>query len=177
MPHQLLLAGLVAIGVAATAIASAAAQPFTGTSASSAIGQANALAARIRGFHRWTGLTPPPVSYCATMRAGEAIMVEIARLANRAVRYRQSGLALELQRAGDRLSDELDEEEGINDQANVPYSIYPCPVVQSRYPSRAVVLAVIERRMPACRRKADAARTSFDARRSLMQQCLRVPGT
>jgi hypothetical protein len=31
--------------------------------------------------------------------------------------------------------------------------------------------------VPSCRRKADAARTSFDARRTLMQQCLRVPGS
>jgi hypothetical protein len=175
VPHQLLLSGIVAIGIAASTIASAAAQPFTGASAGSAIGQAYALAARIRGFHRWTGSTAPPASYCPTMRAGEAIMVELARLANRAIRYRQPGLALELQRAGDRLSDELDEEEGINDQAGVPYSIYPCPVAQPN-PARAVVLPIIERRVPPCRRKADAARTSFDARRSLMQQCLRRPG-
>jgi len=57
----------------------------------------------------------------------------------------------------------------VNDQANIPYSRYPCSVAQSPYPSHAVVLAVIERRMPACRWKADAARASFDARRALMQ--------
>jgi len=57
----------------------------------------------------------------------------------------------------------------VNDQANIPYSSYPCSGAQSPYPSRAVVLAVIERRMPACRWKAHAARASFDARRALMQ--------
>jgi hypothetical protein len=110
------------------------------------------------------------------VRAGEAVMVELARLANRAVRYHQPGLALELQRAGDRLGDELDEEEAISDQAGIPYSGYPCLVVQPSYPSRAVVLALIERRVSACRRKADAARVSFDARRALMHQCLRLGG-
>ena len=71
--------------------------------------------------NRWTGLTPPPGSYCATMREGEAVLKELARLASRAIRYRQPGLALRLQRAGDGLSDELDEEEEINQQANIPY--------------------------------------------------------
>jgi hypothetical protein len=48
--------------------------------------------------------------------------VEGARpLASRAILYRQPGLALRLQRAGDGLSDELDEEEEINQQANIPY--------------------------------------------------------
>ena len=174
---RLLLLGLVALGLTAAMIASATAQPFTGASADSAVGQAYTLAARIRGFHRWRGLTPPPAGYCSTMRAGEAIMVELARLANRAIRYHQPGLALELQRAGDRLGDELDEEEAVNDQAGIPYSGYPCLLVQSSYPSRAVVLALIEPRVPLCRRKADAARTSFDARRALMYQCLRLAGS
>jgi hypothetical protein len=111
------------------------------------------------------------------MRAGEAVMVELARLANRAIRYRQPGLALELQRAGDRLGDELDEEEAINDQAGIPYSGYPCLVVQPSYPSRAAILAFVERRVAGCRRKADAARASFDARRALMYQCLRLAGS
>jgi hypothetical protein len=174
---RLLLLGLLALSLTAATIASAAAQPFTEIGAGSAVGRANALAARIHSFHRWTGSTPPPAAYCPTMRAGEGAMVELARLANRAIRYRQLGLALELQRAADRLSDELDEEEAINDQAGIPYSGYPCLVVQSSYPSRAVVLRFIEPRMPTCRRKADVARVSFDARRTLMQQCLRVPGS
>jgi hypothetical protein len=121
MLHRLLLSGLVVIGVAATAIVNAAAQPFTGTAAAGAIRDAYALAARIRGYHRWTGLTPPPGSYCATMREGEAVLKELARLASRAILYRQSGLALRLQRAGDGLSDELDDEEEINQQAKIPY--------------------------------------------------------
>jgi hypothetical protein len=174
---RLLLLGLLALSLTAATIASAAAQPFTEMGAGSAVGRASALAARIHSFHRWTGLTPPPTSYCPTMRAGEGAMVELARLANRAIRYRQPGLALELQKTADRLSDELDEEEAVNDQAGVPYSIYPCPVSAAPYPPRAAVLRFIEPRVPACRRKADAARASLDARRSLMQQCLRVPGT
>jgi hypothetical protein len=155
----------------------AVAQPFTEIAGGGAVGRAYALAARIHAFHRWTGSTPPPAGYCPTMRAGEAVMVELARLANRAIRYRQPGLALELQRAGDRLGDELDEEEAINDQAGIPYSGYPCLVVQPSYPSRAAILAFVERRVPGCRRKADAARASFDARRALMYQCLRLAGS
>jgi hypothetical protein len=176
MLHRLLLSGLVVMGVAATAIVNAAAQPFTGTAAAGAIRDAYALAARIRGYHRWTGLTPPPGSYCATMREGEAVLKELARLASRAILYRQPGLALRLQRAGDGLSDELDEEEEINQQANIPYTVYPCPVSPASYPARTIVLRGIERRMPLCRRQADALRLSFDARRSRMQQCLRRPG-
>ena len=176
MSHRLLLSGLVAIGVAATAIASAAAQPFTEGAAARAIRDAYALAARIHGYHRWTGLTPPPASYCPTMRQGEAVLAEVARLANRAILYRLLDLALRLQAAGDGLSDELDEEEEINQQANIPYTVYPCPVSPASYPARAIVLRGIERRMPLCRRQADALRLSFDARRSLMQQCLRRPG-
>jgi hypothetical protein len=164
MSHRLLLPGLVAIGVAATAIVSARAQPFTTTVAAGVMRDAYALAARIRGYHRWTGLTPPPGSYCATMREGEAVLKELARLASRAILYRQPGLALRLQRAGDGLSDELDEEEEINQQANIPYTVYPCPVSPASYPARAIVLRSIERRMPLCRRQADALRLSFDAR-------------
>ena len=173
---RLVLPGVVALGLTVASIASAAAQPFE-IAGGSVIARASALAARIHAFHRWTGSTPPPAGYCPTMRAGEAVMVELARLSNRAIRYHQSGLALQLQRTADRLSDELDEEEAVNDQAGIPYSAYPCLAVQPSYPSRAVVLRFIEARVPSCRRKADAARASFDARRRLMQQCLRVPGT
>jgi hypothetical protein len=167
----------VVLGLTAATITSTAAQPFTEIAGGSVVGRANALAARIHAFHRWTGSTPVPASYCPTMRAGEAAMVELSRLSNRAIRYHQSGLALQLQRTADRLSDALDEEEAVNDQAGVPYSVYPCPVPAAAYPPRAVVLRFIEPRMPSCRRKADAARASFDARRTLMQQCLRVPGS
>jgi hypothetical protein len=177
MSHRLLLSGLVAIGVAATAIASAAAQPFTEGAAARAIRDAYALAARIHGYHRWTGLTPPPASYCPTMRQGEAVLAEVARLANRAILYRLLDLALRLQAAGNALSDALDEEEDINQQAGIPYSVYPCPAPPGPYPARAVVLRIIDPRAPACRRQADALRVSFDARRALMQKCLRIPGT
>ena len=180
MLHRLLLSGLVAIGVAATAMPSARAQRFTEAVAAGAIRDANALSGRIRAYHRgpgrWTGLTPVPGSYCPTMRAGEAVLKELARLASRAILYRQPGLALRLQRAGDALSDDLDEEEEINQQADIPYTVYPCPVPASPYPARAIALRVVEQRVPACRRQADALRVSFEARRRLMQQCLRRPG-
>jgi hypothetical protein len=39
------------------------------------------------------------------------------------------------------------------------------------------VLRIVELRMPSCRIQANAVRVSFDARRNLMQQCLRIPGT
>src|SRR5262249_47533170 len=67
---------------------------------------------------------------------------------------------------GDALSDALDEEEEINQQAGNPYSIYPCPP-PGPYPARAVVLRIIDPRVPACRRQADALQVSFDARRVL----------
>jgi hypothetical protein len=158
-----------AIGVAARAMASAAAKPLTETAAG-LIRDAYALAARIRGSHR-----SPLASYCPTMRAGEA-MTQVARLASRAILYRLPGLALRLQRGGDALSDALDEEEEINQQAGNPYSIYPCPP-PGPYPAHAVVLRIIDPRAPACRRQADALQVSFDARRALMQKCLRIPGT
>jgi hypothetical protein len=106
------------------------------------------------------------------MREGEAVMKELARLASRATLYRLPGLALELQTAGNRLGDELDEEEIINQAAGIPYTIYPCPEAARPYPTRAPALWAMEQRMPACRRQADALRTSFAARRTLMQQCL-----
>ena len=178
--QRLLLSGLVAISLAATAMASASAQPFTERVAAGVIRDAYALSSRIRAYHRgpgsWTGLTPVPASYCPTMRAGEATLKELARLASRAILYRQLGLALRLQSAGDALSDELDEEEEINQQADIPYTVYPCPVPAAPYPARAIAVRVVEQRVPACRRKADALRVSFEARRRLMQQCLRRPG-
>ncbi len=177
MLHRLLLSGFVTLGLAMTTIAAAPAQPFTEATAAAAIQAANALSARIRAYHHWQGLTPPPASYCPTMREGEAVQKELARLASRAILYRQPGLALSLQRAADALSDELDEEEEVNQQANIPYSVYPCPAPPAPYPARAIVLRLVVPRVPACRRQADAVRVSFEARRSLMQQCLRVPGT
>jgi hypothetical protein len=174
MLHQWLLSGFIALGVTAATIASAVAQPFTQTAAATAVRDAAALTARIRGYHRWSGLTPPPAGYCVTMNEGEAVQKELARLASRAILYRQPGLALRLQRAGDALSDELDAEEEINHQAEVPFTVYPCPAPPGPYPARPIVLRLVEQRMPACRIEADAVRLSFGARRTLMQQCLRV---
>ena len=171
-----LLAGVFVVGIAAVAMTSAASQPFTEGTATNAIRDAYALAARIRSYHRWTGLTPLPASYCPTMRQGEAALAEVARLSSRAILYRLHGLALRMQAAGNALSDELDEEEEIHQQAGIPYN-YPCPVPPGPYPRRAVVLRIIDPRAPGCRRQADALRLAFDARRALMQRCLRIPGT
>ena len=161
----------------AATIVSAAAQPFMGSEASRVIRAASALSARIAAYHRgpgsWTGYTPVPPGYCGTMREGEAVVKELSRLASRALLYRLPGLALELQAAGNRLSDELDEEEMINQAADIPYTVYPCPVEGPPYPARATVLYLVEARMPTCRVKADALRASFAARRTLIQQCLR----
>ena len=107
------------------------------------------------------------------MREGEAVMKELARLASRAILYRLPDLALALQAAGNRLGDELDEEEIINSAAAMPYTVYPCPVAGSPYPARATFLFLVERRMPTCRQEADALRLSFAARRTLVHQCLR----
>jgi hypothetical protein len=121
-------------------------------------------------------LRPPPPSYCTTMREGEAVLKELARLASRAILYRQVGLAARLQRAGDALSDEVDEEVGINQQADIPYTNSPCPVPPGVYPARAVLHSPVDQRMPFCRRQMDALQVSFDARRSRMQKCLWVRG-
>jgi hypothetical protein len=176
MLHRLLPSAFVALAVTA-AMASAAAQPFTPAVTARAVGEASVLTARIRGYHRgpgaWIGLTPPPASYCPTMREGEAVQKALARLASLAILYRQPGLALRLQSAGDALSDELDEEEEINQLSDIPYTIYPCPAPPAPYPARPVVLRLIEQRAPACRVEANALRVSFSARRTLMQQCLR----
>jgi len=145
MLRRLLPLVFVTLGLT-TPMASVAAQPFTQGAAASAISAANALSARIRSYHRWQGLTPPPASYCATMREGEAVLKQ------------------------------LDEEEEVNSQSGISYTLYPCPV-PAPYPPRAPVLRILDAKAPACRRRADVLRVSFDARRSLMQKCLRIPGT
>src|SRR5262249_22907829 len=125
MLQRLLLSGLVAIGVASAAMPSATAQRFTEAVAAGVIRDAYALASRIRAYHRgpgsWSGLTPVPGSYCPTMRAGEATLKELARLASRAILYRQPGLALRLQGAGDALKDQLDEKGESNKREESPY--------------------------------------------------------
>jgi hypothetical protein len=110
------------------------------------------------------------------MSEGEFALKDLARLASKSLLFRQSGLALRLEKAGDLLSDELDEEEKINDEADMNFDVYPCPATTSTYASRAISLRAIEQRMPGCRRRADALRVSFGARRSVMDQCLRSPG-
>jgi hypothetical protein len=177
MLRRLLPIGFVALAVTAATITSAAAQPVVVSQAGATIRAANALAGRIAAYHRgpglWTGSTPVPAAYCPTMREGEAVMKELARLASRAILFRLPDLALALQAAGNRLGDELDEEEIINSATAMPYTVYPCPVAGSPYPARATFLFLVERRMPTCRREADALRLSFAARRTLVQQCLR----
>ena len=153
--------GLVALALVAATIVSAAAQPFMGGEASRVIRAANVLSARIAAYHRgpgsWTGYTPVPPGYCGTMREGEAVLKELARLASRAILYRLPGLALDLQAAGNRLGDALDEEEMINLVAGIPYTVFPCPVEGRPYPARATVLYIVVARMPACRAQADDA--------------------
>ena len=177
--HRWLLWGIVALGLAATTSLSA--QPLTEGTVASSIRAADALAARIRAYHRgpgaWTGLTPVPASYCPTMLEGEAVIKELARLASRAILYRLPGLALSLQHVGDRLSDELDVEEAINQHAGIPYNVFPCPAPPGVYPARAPMLRIVDALQPRCRIEANAVRVSFEARRTLMQQCLRIPGT
>jgi hypothetical protein len=180
MSRRLLLLGLVAIGINVAAPVTAPAQLITGVGAAKTVHDANALTARIRAYHRgpgtWRGSGPPPPGYCGTMSAGEAVLQELARLANAAVANRQSGLARSLERVADRLSDELDEEEITNNLAGIPYQVFPCPVPASSYPARAYVLPAVERRMPFCRVQADALRVSFEPRRARIEQCLRPPG-
>jgi hypothetical protein len=72
MLHRILRLAFIALGKAAVAMESTAAQSLTETAAATAVSQAYALAARILGYHDWTGLTPPPASYCLTMRQGGA---------------------------------------------------------------------------------------------------------
>ena len=104
--------GLVALLVITSA--SAIAQPITGTEAERAIHTAQALSAQIGAFHRgpgmWTGRTPPPPRYCRTMSGGEYAVKNLARIANKALLYRQTDLVLRLESAGAQLSDELDAE-------------------------------------------------------------------
>src|SRR5262249_60514309 len=143
---------------------SARAHALPGAVRAAAFGPANAVGGRFPAYPGGrgggTGLPPVPASYSPTRRAGEAVLKELARLASRAILYRQPGLALRLQRAGDALSDELDEEEEINQQADIPYTVYPCPVPAAPYPARAIALRVVEQRVPTCRRQADALRVS-----------------
>lgn len=119
------------------------------------------------------GLHAGPAGLLPHHARGRGGAEELSRLASRAILYRLPGLALELQAVGNRLGDALDEEEVVNLAADIPYTVFPCPVENTPYPARATALLLIEPRMPGCRAKADALRTSFAARRTLLQQCLR----
>src|SRR5262249_56937921 len=106
---------------------------------------------------------PPPPGYGARMSAGEFVLKNRAAQANAAVIDRQSGLARNLARVADRLSDELDEEEAINRVAGFSYAEYPCPAATPAPVARATVLGPIGRRAPSCRRQAGAAPTAVHA--------------
>jgi hypothetical protein len=179
MLHRL-LPGLVALVIGAAAPVNAPAQPITGAGDVNTVREANALAARIRAYHRgpgsWLGSGPPPPGYCSTMSAGELVLKQMVRLTNAAVSNGQTGLVLSLQQVANRLSDELDEEEAINLAAGFGYTEYPCPAAAPARVARAIVLRTIAQRAPSCRRQADARPIpmSFNARRIYMVDCLRL---
>jgi hypothetical protein len=176
MSRRLLLLGLVALGINAAAPLTAPAQPIMGAEAVRTVHDANALAARIRAYHRgpgsWVGSGPPPPGYCSTMSAGEMVLKQLVRLANAAVSNRQTGLVLSLQQVANRLSDELDEEEAVNLAAGFSYTEYPCPAAAGV--ARATVIRPMGQGASACRRQADTRSISFNARRIFMSDCLRL---
>lgn len=178
MVRELIVSGLVAVGLAAATADAAAQRPARAPNV--VIQEANALRAQIHRYHAgpgiWTGATPPPPGYCRVLATGEMVLKELVYLANRAIQYGPPGLAGTLQRVADGLSDELDHEEEINNQAGFNYGPdgYPCPAPTSPFARRGVVLMAVNQRMPFCRDKANAIRVTTAARRNLMQQCLRV---
>ena len=175
MLDRLLQLGVVALVVVMGI--SAVAQPISQADAAKAIQAAYVFSSQVRGYHRgpaaWIGHTPPPPSYCRTMSASEFALKELARLAGKAIQACQLDLASRLGKAGDALSDELDQEEATNDAARMTYDVYPCPRATSAYTARADMLRLVERAAHICRKKADALRVSFAARRRFMQECLR----
>lgn len=178
MMRTIVLFGLVA-GALAAGVVAAAAQPRA-RAPGVVLQEAATLRAQIHRYHAgpgvWTGSTPPPPGYCRVLSTGELVLKELVYLANRAVQYGPQNMVLPLQRAADALSDELDHEEEINNQAGFNYDPngYPCPAPSSPFAARAAILYAVNQRMPACRQKADALRLAAAARRNLMQQCLRV---
>jgi hypothetical protein len=120
--------------------------------------------------------TSSAAKFGATIEApllGSATRRELARLAGKAIQAGQLDLASRLEKVGDGLSDELDQEEAINDAAHMTYDVYPCPRATSAYTARADMLRLVERAAHICRKKADALRVSFAARRTFVQECLR----
>jgi hypothetical protein len=67
----------------------------------------------------------------------------LARLAGKAIQAGQLDLASRLEKVGDGLSDELDQEEATNDAARMTYDVYPCPRATA-YPARADMLRLVE---------------------------------
>jgi hypothetical protein len=175
---------LIVSGVVSAAILALGSDPAAAQSRARApavvIQEANALRAQIHRFHAgpgiWNGTSPPPVNYCRILSTGELVQKELVYLANRAIQYGPPSLVAPLQRAADSLGDELDHEEEINNQAGFNYGPngYPCPLPSSPFAARAAVLPAVNLRMPGCRAKANALRLTANARRNLMQQCLRV---
>src|SRR5215831_1848262 len=102
----------LALAITMATVPGAAAQPVSVVDANRVMHAAGALSDRIRAFHSgpgsWQGTRPLPADYCATMRAGEAALQDLTRLANKAILYRMIALARPLQRAADRLGDQLD---------------------------------------------------------------------
>jgi len=166
----------LALAITMATVPGAAAQPVSVVDANRVMHAAGALSDRIRAFHSgpgsWQGTRPLPADYCATMRAGEAALQDLTRLANKAILYRMIALARPLQRAADRLGDQLDQEEEINVAAGVTYVEYPCPAAASS--RRADVVAVIVSHAPGCSAQADAQGLWSNARRSFMQRCLHL---
>jgi len=101
------------------------------------------------------------------------VLKELSRLASRAILYRLPGLALELQAAGNRLGDALDEEEVVNLAADIPYTVFPCPVENTPYPARATALLTSSRGCPAAApRRMRRGRRSPRAARSCSNVCV-----
>ena len=145
-----------------------------GSDISTVVKTANALSARIHSFHQGDGVkTPSSPNYCDTMRQAEFVLKAVTRSANDALFGHSWGLALRLQGAANRLSDELDVEESINEQSGY----YPCEAPIASGPSaigRTSFVQRVRQRLPLCQTKADALRVTFAARRELMRECLRV---
>src|SRR5262245_37571752 len=100
MSHRLLLSGIVAIGIADG-------DDERGCAALHGRDRRDPRRLRARRSNpRLPPLDRPDAAACehgATMRKGEAVAKEVARLASRAILYRRPGVALTLQRAGDAL--------------------------------------------------------------------------
>jgi hypothetical protein len=171
MRHWLLR--LAILTVSPTVLVSTGPRAF-GMDISTVVKTANALSFRIHSFHQGTGIKMPSLpNYCIEMGEAEFALKAVTRSANDALFGHSRGLALKLQSVANRLSDELDVEEAINEQ-----SVYhPCetPVASGASAiDRASFVRRVRQRLPFCQTKADALRVTFAARRELMRDCLRM---